>query len=452
MRIFLDSMYQGVFLSLTVLSLFLLASYGLGSLFNRQVLKSGPRTTPAAVIVDIVLGLDLLALLTLGLGASGILNSLTVWILLGIFAFIGGFYLARQFGKSKLLFIHNNAGFCILLAGVAVLTLGSPLCFPYAWDEQTYHIAVPFRWINTGFPAVFADNPYSGFPLLPQLLFYLGIYNGGILFPRLLVWAGYLLVFSSVYLYFKPYARRSLVLFITFMFLANPLIISMMRSTYIEVFIMLNMLAALLALRETKISGGTVFLCGLLAGSIVATKLTGIGIAAIIFMFIWPASRQNFSNRNFRLLIYFALGGIAMALPFYLRPWLLTGNPFYPFLASWFGGTEAEVMAAKYHYLMGGSHFGLRSILGFFTVFILVAFDDKSFDGMTLGWVFIGFLGLSLYWMRNLYYSRKSGRINNIHIPAAIIFYYNFLVYDFPAGKVSPAVFIPGSADGALRA
>ena len=128
----------------------------------------------------------------------------------------------------------------------------------------------------------------------------------------------------------------------TFMFIASPLALSMMRSSYVEVFIMLNMLVALLVLRETKASWRSICLCGLLAGGAVAVKLTGIGVAVIIFIFLWSKYQKSFVNKRFYLLLYFALGGIFMALPFYLRPYLLTGNPFYPFLASWFGGGEAE--------------------------------------------------------------------------------------------------------------
>jgi hypothetical protein len=297
---------------------------------------------------------------------------------------------------------------------------------PYIWDELTYHIALPFRWIDAGSLAVFRDNPFSGFPALPQLLFLLGCRSGGILFPRLLVWISYLFLFTAIYVYFKIYARHFLALFMTFMFIASPLLINMMRSTYVEVFIMFNMLAALLLIRETEKSWKSIFLCGLLSGGIVATKLTGIGVAAIVFIFLWSKYQKIFIAKRKALFIYFTLGGICMALPFYLRPWILTGNPFYPFLAGWFGGSEAEVLVAKYHYLMANSHFGLRSVFGFFTVFILVAFDGRSFDGMILGWTFIAFIILGILWLRNLRTEGKEYSRIKIYLPAAIIFYYIF--------------------------
>ena len=425
MQVFVNDMYKGIFFSLFVLGLFMLASYGTGYLFNRYALKIRFRRVFTGAIIDIALGFNLLALITLVMGSLKLLNPLSIWILLGFLASAGGLSVAPLL-KAKLIFFRKNIIFNFILIGIALFTLGSALCLPYIWDELTYHIALPFRWIEAGSLAVFEDNAFSGFPALPQLLFRLGVQNGGILFPRLLVWASYLSLFTAIYIYLKPYAHRFVVIFMTCMFIANPLVINMMRSTYVEVFVMFNMLAALLLIRETKSSWKTVFLCGVLSGGIVATKLTGIGVAAIVFIFLWSKYQKSFATKRSTLFIYFTLGGICMALPFYLRPWLLTGNPFYPFLASWFGGSEAELLVAKYHYLMANTHFGLRNLLGFFTVFILVAFDNKSFDGMILGWAFIAFVLLGIWWLRNL---RDEGKLYwriKIYLPVAILFYYIF--------------------------
>jgi len=426
MQFFLDNMYHGAFFSLFVLCLFVLASYGAGYLFNRYVLKIRFRRILTGAIIDVALGFNLLALSALVMGSLKLLNPISIWILLGLFASAGGCLRIVPLVKAKLTFFRKNIIFSIILIGVALFTLGSALCMPYVWDELTYHIALPFRWIAAGSLEVFEDNAFSGFPALPQLLFRLGCQNGGILFPRLLVWSTYLFLFTAIYIYLKPYAHRFVVLFMTFMFIANPLVINMMRSTYVEVFIMFNMITALLLIRETKSSWKTIFLCGIISGGIVATKLTGIGVAAIVFIFLWSKYQKSFTGRRSALFIYFTLGGICMALPFYLRPWLLTGNPFYPFLASWFGGSETEILVAKYHYLMANTHFGLRSILGFFTIFILIAFDGRAFDGMILGWTFIPFALLGTWWLRNL---RDEGKLfwrKKIYLPVAIIFYYFF--------------------------
>jgi hypothetical protein len=425
MQQFVDNMNYGAFFSLFVLLLFLAASYGAGYLFSRFVLKINFRRACPELLINIALGYNLLALLTLGLGELKLLTKANIWVALSLFSIAA---VCRIFLSSKaaLLFFRKNSAFSILLAGLAVFTLGSALCLPYIWDELTYHIALPYRWIAYGYPAVFKDSAFSAFPAMPQLLFLSGCRNGGILFPRLLVWATYLLLFSSIYLYFKPYADRFTALFMVFMFIGSPLVINMMRSTYVEVFIMYNMLAALLLIRERAKSRKIVFLCGVLAGGAAAVKLTGIGTAVLIFIFLWAKFKRKPAGRLSYLLLYFLLGGIFMALPFYLRPWISTGNPFYPILASWFGGSEADIMVSEYWYMAGNAHFGLRNILGFFTVIIFIAFDGRAFDGLILGWAFIGFILLGIWLLRDEVRAGKLFKRGNIYLAAAILFFYIF--------------------------
>ncbi|MDD5727158.1 MAG: hypothetical protein PHV59_01220 [Victivallales bacterium] len=425
MQSFLANIYHGELLSLFVLLLFILAAYGTGSFVNRFGLHVCRRDQLSGIIIDTVLGLNMLALITLIFGVCGWLNPFSVWIILTFPALTGIVFLITT-AKTGLIFLRKNIVFCVLLIIIALFTLGSALCFPYVWDELTYHIALPFRWLNAGTLEVFADSPFSGLPALPQLLFRLGCENGGILFPRLLTWAAYLILLTAIYLYFKPSGDRFPVLAMTFMFIANPLVINMMRSTYAETIIMLDLLAALLALRNTGKSWRSIFLCGLFAGGAFGVKLTGLGVAAVIFIFLWHKYRKTFTSKLPVLILFFGLGGIIAALPFYLRPWIMTGNPFYPFLASCFGGTEAELLSSKYHYLAGDAHFGLRTLPGFFTVFLLIAFADKVFDGLILGRVFIYLLLLLLWHVRNLFHEPVNLRRHHIYLPAAILVYYCF--------------------------
>ncbi|MDD5599737.1 MAG: hypothetical protein PHV82_17460, partial [Victivallaceae bacterium] len=425
MQQLIAGMNCGIFFSIFVLLLFIGASYGAGYLFNCRLLKISFRRNCSEMLVNIALGLNLLALLTLLMGTLKLLTATSIWIIICLF-FLAVCPQFFSMARTVLLFGRRNPVFAMLLAGVAFFTLGSALCLPYIWDELTYHIALPYRWIADVSLTVFSDNAFSGFPAMPQLLFRLGCRNGGILFPRLLVWATYLFLFVSIYIYFKPYTNRFTTLFAVLMFIGSPLVINMMRSTYVEVFIMYNLLAALLVIRETAGSRKTVFLCGLLAGGAAAVKLTGIGAAAVIFIFLWAKFQNKSARKPGSLFLYFTLGGICTALPFYLRPWILTGNPFYPMLASWFGGSGTDILVARYWYVAGNAHFGLRNILGFFTVIILIAFDGSAFDGLILGWTFIAFMLLGIQGLRNKIRTGKLFERRNICLLAAIVCYYVF--------------------------
>lgn len=426
MSAFLGNMYHGGVFSLFVLLLFMTAAFSIGYIINRFVLRINWRQDFSGSIIDTVLGLNAIAFITLFLGVCGWLNPVSSWLIITIPVVFGIILGIKTLIKAKCCFIRKNIVFSVMLTLIALFTLGSALCFPYVWDELTYHIAVPFRWINAGTLEVFKDTPFSGFPALPQLLFRLGCESGGILFPRLLIWISYILLFTGIYVYFKPFDRRVSVIVFVFLFIANPLVVSMMRSTYVEVFMMLDMLAALLLLKNTEKFWQSVFLCGLLAGGAVAVKLTGVGVAAIIFIFLIQKYWGKTRFKPYSLILFFCIGGMVMALPFYLRPWLAAGNPFYPFLASWFGGTKAEILTSKYHHLLGDAHFGLRTVRGFFTVLIMVAFAGKAFDGMILGWGFIVLVVLALWWIRNLLFKSATVRHAKLYLPTSIIFYYCF--------------------------
>ena len=426
MQGFLDNMYCGKAYSSFVLILFIMAAYGAGYVFNRFVIKMKWRYDFTGIVIDTVLGLNILAFITLVFGVCGWLNSISCWLILIIPAAAGVIFGIRRLLEAKYYFVRKNIMFSTILFFIAIFTLGTAFCFPYAWDELTYHVALPFRWIDAGTLKVFTDSPFSGLPALPQLLFRLGCENGGILFPRLLVWMSYMLLFTAIYLYFKPLGGRISALALSFLFIANPLIVSMLRSTYVEVFMMLDILAALLIIRNTEKSWKSVLLCGLLAGGAVAVKVTGLGAAMVIFIFLMQKYWGKSKFKSYNFILPFCIGGITMALPFYLRPWLATGNPFYPFLASWFGGTEAEVITSNYHYLLGNAHFGLRTIQGFFTVPIMVAFAGKAFDGMILGWIFVVLLLLNVWWIRNLLSEPTVVRRSKLYLPLAIILYYCF--------------------------
>jgi hypothetical protein len=164
--------------------LFWLAAFGLGKIFCVYC-KLKWRYTPMMALVYIIIGLDLLALISLLAGALHLLFPWTIWTILGLAAVPALFSISKIIGTTKKI-IKCNRIFTFSLSLLFLFTLGSSLCYPYCWDELTYHIALPARWIMTGGVDVFLDNPYSAFPSLPQLVFRLAMECGGIKLPRML--------------------------------------------------------------------------------------------------------------------------------------------------------------------------------------------------------------------------------------------------------------------------
>jgi hypothetical protein len=422
-------MNSGIFLSFVALALIVLAAYSTGWLFSTFVLRLKWRHFFFEIIAEFVLGLDILALLTLWLGTSGILSAPFIWSILIILTLPANIFKIVSLYKKKMLFFKKNKTFSIILILLAIYTLGSALCYPYAWDELTYHLALPYRWIAEGGLQVFKDNPYSGFPAMPQILFRLGTEIGGILFPRMLVWYSYLVFFVAVYLIFKLHTTRVGKVVFTFVFITSPLLVTMMRETYVEPFIMLNFMAAILAVKGTGHQvlqeRRLIILCGIFAGAAAAVKLTGGGVAVLIFLLLLFRQEKLDFKKILELIILFGVGGVVAALPFYLRPLLFTGNPVYPFMADWFGSSEAALQVSKFHHDMGNTHFGIKSITGFITGPVLVAFYGRLFDGIVLGWIFPVMFIFGTLWFLKMFRS-ESGGTRSLWLPTGFIFYYVF--------------------------
>src|SRR5947199_351201 len=70
-----------------------------------------------------------------------------------------------------------------------IVTLGPALSYPSGWDELVYHHELPRRWLADGWPAFYPDLPYSGFPSLGEILFWLMAPIEDVIAPRLMAWA-----------------------------------------------------------------------------------------------------------------------------------------------------------------------------------------------------------------------------------------------------------------------
>ena len=87
------------------------------------------------------------------------------------------------------------------------------------------------------------------------------------------------------------------------------------------------------------------------------------------------------------------LTALLVAMPFYVRSWMLSGNPFYPYFADWFSNDARVLETSLYHHSIGSYAFGMRGILAYLTTPILLAWDNALYDG-SFGWQWIVLIGL----------------------------------------------------------
>ncbi len=335
----------------------------------------------------LILGLDLLAILfRLGDWAVIRLSPAWLWGVAACPAAVGVWFLARQARNFRRI-DWILWGCVLLLAGITAAPAFVP---PYSWDEQSYQVALMYRYLAQGSTAVLPDNPYSALSSMPHFLMLWGVKLGGLNFPRLLILGCYLIAIPWIYLLLERFGRKT-ALVLTAAFLLSPLTGGMWREVYLEPFILLNLLAGAEAIRQFRTRMTPLaLLTGFAAGMAVAVKITGASASLVLAcLFFCVSAFDRLPRRRFGVAFgWFVLGAAAASVPFYLRPLLATGNPFYPFGSALLDPASPAAAVEVYHSLLGTSRFGLSGIEAFFSSWIIVAYRMEIYDGYVLGWQF----------------------------------------------------------------
>ncbi len=260
----------------------------------------------------------------------------------------------------------------LLLALSGAVTAASALLPPYSWDEQVYQTLLPIR-----FPSlpILSDNPYSAYPLLPQFFLRWGILPGGLNLPRMAVWAVTLILAAKLFMEIRRRwggAGGAVVLTATVML--SPMSLALQRSFYAESFVALFTLAGWLALTGDDDCRRGAVLGGIFAGACFAVKLTGAGVALMLFIIALKNRRAA----------WFILSAAVVSVPFFIRPLLGFGNPFYPFGACWWG-PESSAAVETFFRELGSYRYGLCGIPGVALGWLFACFASRVYDGVVCG-------------------------------------------------------------------
>jgi hypothetical protein len=362
-----------------------------------------------------------------------------IWLILSVMAVAGLVKYYRVYAGAVISVARNNVWTMLLLIVTMLYFLGSAFLFPGSWDEVTYQVTLPLRWSQLGQAAVFEDLPYSGFPAAPQLVNTMLISIGGILTPRLMQWVIYLLLFWSLIVLVRRSGRLVTFAFAACFILA-PVNLAMLKDVYSEPWMLLSLTSGIMLTkgRSDGSSAGKYVLLGICSGFAVAVKLTGAAIALVLLTI---AAQRLRSNRKVLIRSVFTLGIVAggYAFFFYLRPWILTGNPLYPYFG-WIFGDAADAQTAYYHHAMGNYKFGLKNVWGFFTLPILVAYKGGSmFDGIIFGAQFIVLLLMSILYSIQLF---RDKRVTGVRLVVAAILFYAFWFFTSQQSRFLMPLFI----------
>jgi hypothetical protein len=237
----------------------------------------------------------------------------------------------------------------ILVILIVEIILG--LLPPTSRDELTHHLAIPKLYAKAGRIIEVPIAPYSYYPMLIDMLYTPWVFWGYDFVPK---WIHALFGFLTgllIYAYCGGRMNAVYGLLGFFLFVSTPVIARLGHWGYIDLGITFYTTASLLCLlrwREERDSFQWLTLAALSLGLALATKPNGLVAALLIslifLLVIVKPPRKSAAQIGRELLLY---GGLTLLpfLPWLVKNWFQTGNPFFPLLGHFFsqrGSSAAE--------------------------------------------------------------------------------------------------------------
>ena len=374
---------------LTALLLFS-SAYLLGSRLARG-LRLELRTIQEQVAVAATLGLALLGLAGAALGFAGGYRTEWVLALLAAPALLLGLRglprpepAADPDGGGA--WIRHLAHGIVLL--LAVANLVRALYPPSGFDALNYQLPAVAHHLDTGSLGLAVDLRFAAGPAMMQVLFVLAAAVGGDLAVQLVSFGagllGALAVGALSGRIFGPTAGAAA----TAIFYATPIVGWLSSEAYVDLGLVLFLTVALHAVLVRLDGGGIgwVLAGGLAAGAALGTRylaLLPVGVLLLDLMSAPGRAGAAGTRRRLTGAVAFLGSALLVALPWYGRNLLETGNAFFPLFNDLLGGSLWTAADVEEH----GAY--LRAVgpgRGFLDLFILplrLSVDPAAFEGST---------------------------------------------------------------------
>jgi hypothetical protein len=297
------------------------------------------------VAVSSALGLALFAHLLLLLGLVGFLRPLPV-LLLAAAIHAAGVPVWRELSRDLRQGRAGPAwGLAIGLAPLLLPGIVLALYPPTAFDATMYHLPFAQAFAESGGVPFLVDRRFPVFPQANEILFTSVMLFGrdvashGVQLLATLLTAALLVVWGRrVFPGFQAAGWLAAAVF-----LGNPAVPYLAGTAYIEPGLTLFVTASLYALDRWRSGGGTAWLAlaatfGATAADVKYLGLFFLGIAGLAVVFAGGRSSRPVTAR-LRDGLLFAGVAVAFLAPWYLRIYLHTGNPLFPYLPGIFGGS-----------------------------------------------------------------------------------------------------------------
>jgi hypothetical protein len=334
------------------------ALHGAGSLFTRGLFD---RERASGYVLhkcaSVSLGLFLLSVWTFACGALGRLERSAVLVFFAaglVFCALDKRrwlsteirHYSRLLCETTVLERVLGAAF-LALAGVSFVAAQSP---ETGNDSLAYHFYFARQHAEAGRLAADALHPRAYWPSMMGMLYAAGMAVQGAALAKLFSWIAAPLVVLGVVAAAGFYFGRRAARWAGALAVTLPVVWMQSAYAYSDNAIALYAFLAFVILwraSESDWRGSFVPAAGFCLAALCSLKLYAITHALAILALFAFVGRGRAVQRG-AALVEAGLFALAFAGPWYLRSWLATGNPVYPFLADWFGGNGfAQTMVGR---------------------------------------------------------------------------------------------------------
>jgi hypothetical protein len=304
------------------------------------------------------LGLAGISLTTFLLGVFGLLLR---WLFLGIAALIAiGFIVARPARTARPSAEQSaepNAGigrgWLWMVTPLVLLLVLSAMLPPRDFDVLEYHLQAPKEFYQNGSIGFLPHNVYANMPLGAEMHALAAIvvmrdWYAGALVGKTVIACFALITAAGIYAFGCRFLSRSAGVVGAIVYLTTPWVLLVSAGGLIDGVVGCYTLLAIYALvlwrqapvEQPELATRRLILCGLMAGTAVSCKYPAVVFLALPV--VGYAAWCGVVPRNQRSWLYgvmVLLGAMAVpAGPWFVKNWVLTGNPTYPLLYSVFDG------------------------------------------------------------------------------------------------------------------
>jgi hypothetical protein len=235
----------------------------------------------------------------------------------------------RTFGS----FLRKNWYWVIPLAGILSPLFLLPLYPPIKWDEISYHLPYALFYVEHQGLAV---NPFLRYPLYAHnidLLYSFSLLFSDDIVSHLLHASTAVLTAVGIYNLGTITSDRKTGALAAFLFLSSPLVLLLMKTAYIDLGLTLFVFLGFYCLSMWSITKQDywLYLAGFATGIAAGSKYNGLMFIPLYVLWI------GYESRKISLFAKFLIPALVFGTPWYIRNYIISGDPVSPFGGEFFG-------------------------------------------------------------------------------------------------------------------